>query len=554
MQSDEYKDPLATSGCSLRLGVGEVDSALPYPSGRIAIRTCLAALLASCFLSPNPVQAADWAQYAGPSGDGSSPESVRTNWSQVPPRVLWRQPIGPGFSSIVTGGGKLFTQSKQSTNIIDRELCLALDAQTGLEQWRVDIGLAQYTDLAGYDKHVDGPRSTPSIDGEFVYVVNSRLKLYCLRAATGVEVWSRDFKAELGSQLIQWENAASPLLIGDLILLNINAGTKKLIAVQKSNGATVWRAEDVGMTHATPVVARIGDVLQVVFLTSKGLVAVVPETGSVLWRVAFSPSGISTAASPVVSGDFIHASATYGSGTWLARVSKSDSGFSAATLTGFPRRGTDYQCHWSTPVMQGGDIYAIPGPSSDQAKLVCFDPVAGTNRWTQSIVGSGKIGFGSVIGAANVLIVMTENGELALVHPDSAGYKPIGKFKVLKQLCWNRSTLANGRIYARNSALLSEIVAVDVAPPLPPLPPFSIEADRLPNGDLHLEVRSQDETPLETGHGQQLELVSSTDLTKPLTDWTVATVAWTLRDGRLQADLSLLDTPVNFIRVREIAR
>lgn len=496
----------------------------------------------------------EWPQYAGPNLDGSSPETIRTNWSEVPPRVLWRKAIGPGFSSITTGGGRLFTQAKSAAVVSGaREICRAFDAETGNNLWQVDVGSTQYTDLSGYDDRIDGPRSTPTVDGDFVYVLNSYLKLFCLRAATGAEVWSRDLRTELGSQIIAWQNAASPLIVGDLIFLNSNAGTQKLMALRKSDGGTVWRAENGTMTHATPTYAVIEGVPQIIFLTLSGLVSMVPETGGTLWKLPFGPSSTSTASSPVVSGNYVHATAAYGSGTWVARVVKSGDGF-RATTNQVNRRGVDYQCHWSTGVEHDGFVYSIPSPSSGQAKLACFDPIGVTNRWAQSTVGSGPIGFGSVIKAANTLVVMTENGELVLVEPNPKAFRQIASFKAFsqpQQLCWNRSTIANGRIYARNSALSSEILALDVAPPLPPVPVIAASAELVSGAGLRLQVRAEDGSALSSLHAQQLEVATTTDLTKSRGEWTVASAAWTVVNGFLILELPLSDLPQQFLLVRQ---
>ena len=158
------------------------------------------------------------------------------------------------------------------------------------------------------------------MDGDRVYVLTSYLRLYCLRTDTGAVIWSRDFPAELGSIVISWENAASPLIVGDLILLNCNAVNQRLIAIRKSYGSTAWAKENDEMTHSTPVFSNLGGVPQVIFLTRAGLVSVVPETGNVLWRLAFTPSITATAASPLVVGEYVHAYAAYSAGTWMARV------------------------------------------------------------------------------------------------------------------------------------------------------------------------------------------------------------------------------------------
>ena len=158
--------------------------------------------------------AADWPQYNGPLGDNSSPESIRTNWTVEPPKVLWRKPIGPGWSSISVSNGRLFTQDRRQTASGPRECCVALDATSGTELWARDLDIAEYTDISQTDRRADGPRSTPTVEGNFLYVSTSQLKLYCLKVADGTTVWSRDFQAELGSRNIPWENAASPLLVG----------------------------------------------------------------------------------------------------------------------------------------------------------------------------------------------------------------------------------------------------------------------------------------------------------------------------------------------------
>src|SRR5688572_6557190 len=137
---------------------------------------------------------ADWPQYLGPNGDCSSPERVRTNWSEQPPREVWRKPIGQGFSSMAISAGRVFTLVKRSVSGADREFSVALDTTNGQELWATDVDVAQYTNLSGYDDGMDGPRSTPTIEGDRVYVFTSQLKLYALDAATGAVVWRRDFR------------------------------------------------------------------------------------------------------------------------------------------------------------------------------------------------------------------------------------------------------------------------------------------------------------------------------------------------------------------------
>ncbi|MCI0539382.1 MAG: PQQ-like beta-propeller repeat protein [Verrucomicrobiales bacterium] len=493
--------------------------------------------------------AVDWSQYNGPLGDNSSPETIRTNWTAEPPKVLWRVPIGPGWSSISVSNGRLFTQERRATRAGDREFCVALDATTGTQLWARELDVADYTRIVQTDPRADGPRSTPTVEGDFVYVSTSQLKLFCLKVADGSTVWSRDFRAELGSPNIPWENTASPLLVGDLIYVNSNGGSRRLMALNKVTGQTVWSNLEDGLTHATPVHATIHDVPQIIFLTRSGLVSLRPDTGALLWRLPFSPSATSTAASPSVAGEYVYASAAYGSGTWIARVARNGDAFSASQVT--RQQGTAYQAHWSTPVAHEGFFYTVPAPNTGQGRLGCLEAVTGLNRWAQTVVGSAGISYGSVIKAANTLIVLTEAGELVLVQTNPQAYTETDKFKILNLYCWNRPVLANGRIYARNSAVNSETVALDVSLPLVALPPLWIAAARMDGAMVELSVQSTTGVPLHTDHANRLELIYSSDVQTAAANWLKLEEPLIVTNQVLQARVPLLSERARFIRVRE---
>jgi outer membrane protein assembly factor BamB len=492
--------------------------------------------------------AADWPQYNGPLGDNSSPESIRTDWAKEPPKVLWRKPIGPGWSSISVSNGRLFTQDRRQTATGSREFCIALDATSGTELWARDLDIADYTDIAQTDPRADGPRSTPTVEGDFLYVSTSQLKLYCLKVADGTPVWSRDFRTELNSQNIPWENAASPLLVGDLIYVNSNGGSRRLMALNKADGQTVWSNLTDGLTHATPIHAAIHGVPQIIFLTRSGLVSVRPDTGALLWRLQFSPSATSTAASPSVVGEYVYASAAYGSGTWIGRVAKNGNTFSATQVT--QQRGTSYQAHWSTPVAHEGFFYTVPAPNTGQGRLACLEAATGMNRWAQTVVGSAGISYGSVIKAANTLIVLSEAGELVLVETNPLLYTETAKFQILDRYCWNRPVLSDGRIYARNSSVNSEILALDVSLPTVPLPPLSIAASTTDGATVDLLIQSTTGVPLNADHGNRVELVYSSDVQIAMANWIKLDQPLTVTNQVLRARIPLLSEGTRFIKVR----
>ncbi len=519
---------------------------------KIAVKTIGKLHLISFVVMTGHVFAADWPQLFGPNGDGSSPESIRTNWSELAPREIWRKSIGPGFSSIAAVGERLFTLVRRSNQGQEREFCVALDARTGDELWGADVDVADYDDN-GYNRAMDGPRSTPTVDGDRVYVFTAQLKLICLRSSDGTQVWRRDFVAELNSQVISWQNAASPLLVGDLLFVNANARGQCLMAIRKTDGSKVWSTQNDIMIHATPVFARIADTPQVIFLTRSGLVSVTPETGDVLWRLAFQPNPFSTASSPVVAGNYVYATSAYASGAWGGNVVNNGAGFVASLA--WRQQGNNYQCHWSTPVADQGFLYGVPSPSSAQARLTCLDVKTGVNRWTQTTVGSGSIGFGSVIKCANALIVLTEAGELVLVEPNPAAYREIARKSVLDLYCWNHVTLANGRLYARSTSSSAQLVALDVAPVSVPLPPLKLVATQGATPDiLSLTVHAADGSPLDVNQLTRVELLSTTNLLLPLEKWSISNPGFNAKDGTGITQIPQGNEPLRFLLVREKAQ
>jgi outer membrane protein assembly factor BamB len=382
------------------------------------------------------------------------------------------------------------------------------------------------------------------VDGDRVYVFNSYLKLFCLRADNGQEIWSRDFRAENpGTQVIFWQNAASPLIVGDLIYVNSNVTDKRLTAVNKSNGTTKWTGQNDQMTHATPAFATIAGTPQVIFLTAAGLVGMSPDSNTVLWRYPFNPSGTSAASTPVVAGDLVYATCNYGYGAWTAHITKSGDVFDATDQQ--YQRATSYQSHWATPVHHDGFLYTVLETSPK--RLGCYDTAGRTNRWSIAKVGSGNIGFGSLIKVGNVLVVLTETGELVLVQPNPEAYTEIGRFKALTTYCWNHPSFANGRLYARSS---SELIALDVAPAVVSMPPLRLDAALDVDGTkLVIIVTTTDGTPLPADAAARIVLESAEPVGGQVTQWNATGIELTGDATSLRAELPLL-TSDQFLRLR----
>jgi outer membrane protein assembly factor BamB len=404
---------------------------------------CLALLV----LCPLAVPAADWPQFRGPSLNGTTPETIATAWPAGGPKQVWRAPVNLGFSSFAVAGGKAYTLVLRPVDNVNNEVCVALDADSGKELWAAPLGFAKYdgggnAGAPGNDGG-DGPRSTPTVDGDRVYVLSAALGLFCLDAANGRVAWKKDLPREYGASNIRWQNAASPLLEGNHLFLCGGGAGQSLLCFDKATGALVWKGQSDAFTHATPIVTTLLGQRQVLFLTQSGLVAVVPGTGQVLWRHSF-PYRTSTAASPVVGGDIVYCSAGYGVGATAVRVSKQGDTWKTTELW---RKENQLMNHWSTPVHRDGHLYGLFGfKQYGKVPLKCIDLATGEEKWSRDGYGQG----GTILAGGDV-VALAENGELVVVEASPAAYREKARTKALTGKCWNNVAVANGRIYARST-------------------------------------------------------------------------------------------------------
>lgn len=402
------------------------------------------------------VNAADWPQYRGPNANGSTAEKIQTAWPANGPKQLWKAPMTAGFSTFAVGGGKAYTLVTRTIDGVKNEVCLALDADSGKELWAAPLG---YTKLDGGgdtgapgNTGGDGPRSTPTVDGNRVYVLSAGLILSCLSTDDGKTIWKKELLKEHGAKSITWQNAASPLLEGNLIFVCAGGSGQSLLCFHKATGALVWKGQSDAMTHATPIAATILGHRQIIFFTQSGLVSVVPGTGDVLWRYNF-PYRTSTAASPVVGGDIVFCSAGYGVGAGAVKITKEGDRFKATEIW---RKSNQLINHWSSSVYHNGHLYGLFGFKQwEKVPLQCVELATGEVKWSKDGFGQG----GTILADGH-LVTLAENGDLVVVEASPKAYSETARTKAVTGKCWNNVALANGRIYARST---KEGVCLDVS-------------------------------------------------------------------------------------------
>lgn len=402
---------------------------------------------------------ADWPQYHGPSYDNrASDEIAIKRFPTEGPKIVWRKPMSNGFSSFVVADGRAFTQVLRNVDGLDQDVVVAVNADTGDEIWSAAVSLKKYRgggdSGADGNKGGDGPRSTPAIDGDHVYVLSSELTLTCFEAASGKIIWKKDILKDLEGENITWSNAASPVIFGDLIYCAGGGPNRALMAINKKNGEVAWKTQSDTMTHATPVIATIHGQAQVIFFTEDGLVSLTPEAGELLWRQDF-PFRTSTAASPVVRANMVYCSAGYGVGAAVYHISKRGDTWESEE-SWFSKGNKPIVNHWSTPVEHNGFLYGMFSfKEYGDGPVKCIDMATGKIMWEQEGFGPGNI-----ILSGETLIALGDAGQLVLIDTNVREYTELARADVIDGKCWSTPVLSDGRLYIRSTR---EGVCIDVS-------------------------------------------------------------------------------------------
>lgn len=366
------------------------------------------------------VQAADWPNWRGPARDGIARES---GWFKpgAAARVVWEKGVGVGHSGVVVKGGKLYTAG----NADGKDGVVCLDARTGESMWRYE-----YPCKAG---SYPGPRSTPAVDEDTVYVMSQQAEVHALDSAKGGLKWKRDLKAELGVELPKWGMAGSPVVEGGLLLLPV--GPRGMV-VDKKTGATKWDSGGKESGYATPVVAGEGSRRLLIQFGGKAVAGSDLMTGATQWDHPWNTSYDVNAADPVVVDGKVLITSGYDRGGALLDVS----GTKPVVIWEKGSLGS----HFSTPVVLDGYAYSGHG-NTGRGAIRCVDIKSGDMKWEFT-----GIGYGSMVMADRRLLIMGDKGTMVVAEATPEQYRELWKEKVLDGTCWTVPTLCNGLIYCRN--------------------------------------------------------------------------------------------------------
>jgi outer membrane protein assembly factor BamB len=384
-------------------------------------------LIASSFVLP--LQAEDWPQFRGPLADGIVRDTgILKAWPSDGPAKTWSIKLGGGYSGLSVVDGVIFTQFSQEKD----EFAAAIDASTGKEIWRFR------TDDVRRDQFGDGPRSTPTIDGDRVFLASAFGKLHALERKTGKALWSVDLRKEYEATVPTWGVSASPIVVDNLLLMDIGGKAGyALVGFDKATGKLTWNSESGLPGYALPIRFTVGGIEQVLFFAGQKLVAVEPKTGKKIWEYPWQTAYDVNAATPIfLPPNRLFVSSGYDTGAAMLRLQVA--GNKVAIEEEWRTRGMKNQ--FSSSVHWNGHIYGF-----DNKTLKCIDAANGQDLWRKS-----GFGHGSLLLIDNHLIVLGDNGKLALVEATPSAYLEKSSVQAAEGKHWTVPTYSAGNLLVRN--------------------------------------------------------------------------------------------------------
>jgi outer membrane protein assembly factor BamB len=369
----------------------------------------------------------DWPQWRGANRDGISTEKgLLKDWPQAGPPLAWRaNGAGEGYSSFAVSQGRLYTLGARG----DTEYVIAYDAASGKRLWESAHGRRFNNDRG------DGPRATPTIEGDRLYAFGASGDLSLMETATGKVLWSVNVLKQYRGSNITWGLSESPLVLSDRILVQAG-GT--IVALKKTDGSLIWKTQADEAGYSSAVMHKAGDISEAIFFTSARALGVDVNSGRQLWSYGQVANGTANIATPIVRGNRVFLSSAYGTGGALLELTPSGNSVQAKEVY-FTRKMMN---HHATSVLVGDYLYGF-----DNAILTAMKFDTGEVAWQNRSVGKG-----SLIFADDRLYLYSEGGVVGLAEASPTGYREHGRFQLAtgRLPTWSHPVVSGGRLFLRD--------------------------------------------------------------------------------------------------------
>jgi len=373
---------------------------------------------------------AEWPGFRGPGRDGvMGAGRIETNWAEARPAELWRRPVGPGWSSFAVRGDLFYTQEQRGAE----EVVACYRTSTGEPVWMHKDAARFWESNAGA-----GPRGTPTLSGRRVYSFGATGIVNALNATDGAVIWTRNAGTDTGVKIPEWGFASSPLVVGDLVVV---AASGVLVAYDGATGAQRWIGPGGGPGgYSSPQLATIGGVAQILLLTGGGALSVAPGDGKLLWEHKWKGDGIVQPGFAADGDVLIGTGSGMGSDAGLRRIAVAHGAGGWTTEARWTTAGL--KPYYNDFVVHDGHAYGFDG-----SILACVDLQDGKRKWKGGRYGHGQL---VLLREQGLLLVLSEEGELALVKADAGQFTEVTRIPALQGKTWNHPVLAGDRLLVRN--------------------------------------------------------------------------------------------------------
>jgi len=377
------------------------------------------------------VAKAEWPGFRGADRMGhTKTPKLATDWKANPPKLLWKKPVGAGWSSFAVAGSFAFTQEQRGAN----EVVVCYDLATGNEVW-TQQRTARFDDPMGGP----GPRATPTVADGAVFTVSASGLLQRLKAGTGEVVWQQDLKSLAGREPPMWGYASSPLVTQSLVIIYAGgAGDKGVMALDAKTGQPRWSVACGPESYSSPQLSKVLGEDTLLVLTNDGLLLLDPASGKVRLDYAWKFQGYRALQPTVIGDDVILLPTPMTEGTRAIRVSRKGGQLAAEELWTSKHMKPDF----TELIAHKGHLYGIDG-----SMFSCVDLKTGVRAWKEGRYGKGQ---SLLLDSSDQLLIAAENGRVVLLQADPTAHKEITSFQALKGKTWNHPVIVGDKLLVRN--------------------------------------------------------------------------------------------------------
>jgi outer membrane protein assembly factor BamB len=395
---------------------------------------------------PTKSQGVAWTQWGGPHRNFQTDASgLKDTWPATGPRVVWKRPLGEGYSAPVVENGIVYTMYGKPRE----EVVIALNAENGATLWEQRNPMTFESDAAR--EMGNGPYTSPLIAGDRLITTGVAGRLQCFDKKSGKVLWTQELWTTHGGTRTMYGYSSSPIAFRDTVIVPVGAAGKSLMAFRRADGSVAWGKNDFGNVYSSPILINVGGLEQLAVVMDGAVIAVNPHNGDLQWQVPFKADYSIAVATPVWGPDnLMFVSAEYNAGAKVIELQRSGNSTTAKELWNSNR----LRLHHGNAMRIGDAIYFSSGGKGTQAILSAVEARTGKIYWQERSIEKATF-----VWADKKLITLDQDGALMIGYPTPQGFKIAAKAPLLSKIAWTPPVLVGTRLYIRDR---KDMMAVDL--------------------------------------------------------------------------------------------